>query len=62
MPVKEALNSANHRGRLSVAAATLGQCSVAHIFGLNQRQDEQSQHFHLVFAVFRKMGDEADIQ
>lgn len=62
MLVKESLNLANDGSRLSVARATLGQRCVANVFGPNQRQDEQSEQFHLIFAVGREVRDEAQRQ
>ncbi len=62
MLVKESLDLADDGSCLSVAGATLGQCRVAHVFGSNQRQDEQSEQFHLIFAVCREVGSEAQTQ
>ncbi|WP_217694837.1 hypothetical protein, partial [Deinococcus marmoris] len=62
MLVKEPLNLADDGSRLSVAGATFGQCRVANVFGPNQRQDEQSEQFHLIFAVLGEVGNEAETQ
>ncbi|WP_175607438.1 hypothetical protein [Deinococcus marmoris] len=62
MLVKEALDLADERSRLSVARATLGECSVANIFSPDQRQDEQGEQFHLIFAGGGEVRNEAETQ
>lgn len=62
MLVEKASRAANHRIGLSVAWEPRRESGVAHILGLEECKDDESEEFNLILPVFRKVRREATRQ
>lgn len=62
MLVEKAFQAANHRIGLSIAWKPRRESGVAHVLGLEERKDDESEEFDLIFPVLRKVRREATRQ
>ena len=62
MLVEKAFQTSNHRIGLSVAWEPRRESGVTHVLGLDERKDDESEEFDLIFPVLRKVRHEATRQ